>query len=239
MTPRIGFGRQQHQDPRSLNFLARHHPRAVASPTPRSYTWGLPTSQMRAQGDTPRCVGYTCAHEIAARPSVHTIGAFTGDDMYSLAQAIDRREGRHWDEGASIIAGVKALRERGYVVDFRWALSVEELAVGVSRIGPALLGVDWTEDMLEPDADGYIWPSGATVGGHAVLDRGYKTHSKPYEDGRHLIQNSWGTEWGGRGNSKTGVAPPGCAFITDEALRVLLSRPYADACIPTVRATVR
>lgn len=238
MTARIGFGRQQHQDPRSLNFLVAAHPKAVASPTPRSYTWGLPTSQMRAQGDTPRCVGYTCAHEIAARPSVHTISASAGDEMYVRVQAIDRREGRYWEEGASILAGVKALREMGFVLDFRWALSVEELAVGVSRIGPALLGVDWTEDMMEPDPDGYIWPTGEEIGGHAVLDRGYRMASKklrwPQHGGRHLIQNSWGLEWGGRGG-----APPGCAFITDEALRMLLSRPYADACIPTIRSTPR
>lgn len=227
----IGFGRMPHQDPKSLAYRVEDHPKAVAAPTPRSYTWGLPVGQMLNQLNTPRCVGFSCAHEIAARPAVRAVTSATGDGLYLMAQSIDREEGRVWDEGASILAGAKALQRWGRLKEYRWATSVEELALGVSRIGPAILGLDWFGGMMEPDADGYIWPTGSVVGGHAVLDRGYKRYSPPEgPSGRHLIQNSWGTSWGGRGG-----APLGCAFLSDEALRTLMARPYADACLPIVR----
>ena len=247
MTSTPGLGRQLFHDPRSIQpkFLVRNHRAAISSTqTPRSYTWGLAEEHVLNQLSTPRCVGYSGAHEIAARPSVYPVTAATGDNVYLTAQRIDRAEGRHWEEGASILAGAKALRELGFLKTFRWAKSAFEFAVGVSRIGPGWLGVDWTDEMFEPDADGYIWPNGTTQGGHAVLDRAYRTPasrttyrrpSAPFSNGRHTIQNSWGPSWGGRGTIKLGRAPKGCAFMTDEALQSLLDRPYADACIPEIR----
>lgn len=234
--PEHGLGRQPYHDPRSIQpkFLVRNSPAltATAATTPRSYTWGLNTTLDQLK--TPRCVGYSAAHEIGARPRVYPISASLGDEIYELAQSIDREEGRHWDEGASILAGAKALRKLGFLSEFRWAKSAAEFAVGVSRIGPGLLGVDWTEDMMSPDSDGYIWPTGDNLGGHAVADRGYRKPGRLSVSGRHIIQNSWGPRWGGRGPIGR-KAPPGCAFLTDEALQTLLDRPYADACIPVIR----
>ncbi len=60
--------------------------------------------------------------------------------------------------------------------------------------GPILAGL-WVDDAwMSLGADGLLseW-GGATYGGHAVCVVGYR------KDGRFIVRNSWGTQWGHRG----------------------------------------
>lgn len=218
MTDR-GLGRQPHQDERSRAFAVVD----VVSGAPRSYTWAGPTPL--DQGPEPECVGFSWAGEQGAKPVVIPVTNATGRSYYRQAQAIDRAEGRYWEAGASVLAGAKAVQAAGHMPEYRWAFGVDQFATGVSRIGPGVVGVDWHEGMMEPDGNGYVRPTGSMVGGHAILVRGYNVRAR-----RFLLQNSWGSGWGGRGG-----APRGCCWLSHEDLGDLLARQFADACIPMRR----
>jgi hypothetical protein len=140
---------------------------------------------------------------------------------YHRAQDLDEWPGRNYS-GTSVLAGCLVGRERGIWTGFRWAKSAEELAAGIVRMGPAVLGVNWREDSYETDANGIINAKGRTVGGHALLAFGFiPTGFSTYMGKRlaavglldgvraagepvFLIQNSWGDSYGKHGKA---IAP--------------------------------
>lgn len=217
-----GFGRLPYQDQRSRSFAVVD----IETRPPRSYTWGAPFAL--DQGPEPECVGFSWTGELGAKPLVVPVDDSYGRSFYRAAQAIDREEGRHWEAGASVLAGAKAIQRAGWMPEYRWAFGVDQFATGVSRIGPGVIGVDWFDGMMDVDAKGYIHPTGSVVGGHAILVRGYNVKLR-----RFLLHNSWGASWGGKGG-----APTGCAWLSHDDLGMLLARPYADACVPVRRAKV-
>lgn len=213
-----GTGRRQAFDEKSRAYGIL----AIEDREPRSYTWALP--YVLNQGANPYCVGYSCAGEVGARPSVRLVTNSLGDGLYYKAQRIDREEGRVWDVGASVLAGAKALMEQGYLVEYRWAFGERQLATAVSWKGPAVVGIRWPRGMSQPDSSGYVHWFGDEQEGHAVLVRGYNRTKK-----RYLLHNSWSPEWGGRGD-----APRGCAWMDEEDMADALA-DYGDAMIPMVR----
>ncbi len=201
-------------DERSKNFRVRE---LIATPTPRSYTWSCPI--WLDQGREGACVGFSVSHEAAARPvEVQGITDATAQALYKRAQLLDEWPGEDY-AGTSILAGVKAAQERAWYTEYRWAFSVEELALAVGYKGPAIIGVNWYNDMYNPNANGQIWPTGNLVGGHAILVRGY---SKKYK--MFLLRNSWGKWWGKEGD----------CYLSYQDMMVLL-RQDGEACIPIVR----
>lgn len=219
----FGLGRRPEFDERSRNFPITAHP-LVAGVGPRSFTWALNT--VLDQGSVGSCVGHAWAHELAAKPVVvQGVGSATALAIYHRAQQLDEWPGEYPAyEGTSVLAGAKATAEMGRLVEYRWAFGVDELARGVSRAGPAVIGVSWHRDMFDPGADGYVRPTGDVVGGHAILVRGYSVSKR-----RFLLHNSWGTRFGGKGG-----APPGCAWIDHDDLGALL-QAGGDACLPVRR----
>lgn len=211
-----GLGRLPHFDERSRAFGIV----AIEARPPRSYTWYCaPTLD---QGDQPECVGFSWSHELGARPVVIPVSNDRGRTLYRDAQAVDRAEGRHWDEGASILAGAKAVRASGLMESYRWAFSVGELATGVSWTGPAVIGVNWYAGMMNPDSNDLIRPTGSVVGGHAILVRGYSIKTR-----RFLLRNSWGPDWGRGGD---------CLIYEDHLAGLLAEQ--GEACIPVRRRKV-
>jgi hypothetical protein len=176
------------------------------------------------QGSEGACVGFSWAAELAARPVVvQAVADSTGQELYHRARQLDEWDGESY-EGTSVLAGAKATAELGHLVEYRWAFGETDLARGVSRAGPAVIGIDWHEDMWEPDGLGFVHPTGAVVGGHAILVRGYSVPKR-----RYLLHNSWGRSWGGRGG-----APAGCAWLDADDMATLLAN-RGDACIPVKR----
>lgn len=218
MTER-GLGRNPYQDPRSRAFGIVD----IESGDPRSYTWG--TTYQLNQGAEPECVGFSWTQEMGAKPVPILVDHERARATYRAAQGIDREEGRFWEAGASILAGAKAVQRAGHMPEYRWAFGVRQFAVGVSRVGPGVVGVDWTTNMMNVDSNGYIHPTGPVEGGHAILIRGFSVTKQ-----RFLAQNSWGLDWGGKGG-----APRGCCWISYDDMGDLLSRQWADACIPIRR----
>jgi hypothetical protein len=109
--------------------------------------------------------------------------------LYKAAQQVDEWPGEDYD-GTSVRAGAKVLRGLGFVSEYRWATTVEEVALALVSTGPVVLGTRWDEPMFEPDAAGFVHPDGKGVGGHAYLAIGVNRTL-----GRVRCLNSWG-DWG-------------------------------------------
>ena len=201
-------------DERSRSYPIRT---LIAQPAPITRTWRCTT--YLDQGQEGACVGYSIAHELAARPIEITATSDLAHDIYDRARQIDEWPGEDY-EGTSVLAGMKAAREFGYFREYRWAFGLNDLMLAVSFHGPAVLGVPWYEGMLEPDNHGYIHPTGEVVGGHAILCRGLNVRR-----GYFYLHNSWGQSWG---------PLAGACTIRFEDLDRLLHE-QGEACIPVGR----
>lgn len=184
---------------RTLDWRPQHDPRSrnypvMLEPTePRSYTWRC--DAYLDQGQEGACVGFSIAHEIAARPKVHPVTEDVAHQLYNTARQIDEWPGEDY-EGTSVLAGVKAAQQAGYYTGYRWAFTLNEALAGISRQGPAVIGVWWHEGMWEPDAKGFIHRSGQRVGGHAILVNGVSVPKRAVR-----VHNSWGRDWGHNGEA--------------------------------------
>lgn len=210
-------------DERSRNFPIRATFQVL--PAPRSYTWSV--ANWLDQGREGACVGFAWAHELLARPvCVPGLNDAFARDLYQRAQKIDQWPGGSYPganpfyEGTSILAGAKIAKELGYIKEYRWAFGLDDLRLAVGFKGPAVIGINWYEGMFNPDAEGYLKPTGRIAGGHAIL---VYSNSERYK--RFTVWNSWGRTWGRNGT----------AYISHEDMARLLSE-QGEACIPVVRA---
>lgn len=205
-------------DPRSRAFGAVT-PTLAVKPL-RSYRWGIRTAPVLHQRGEGACVPFGWSAEIAARPvEIAGITDAFAFAMYEDVRAIDRREGRHFPDGATVLAGAKACRERGFIGAYRWAFGVEDVCRVLGYLGPVVLGINWHESMYEPRGD-TLEVSGRVAGGHCILARGVDVKRR-----RVLLRNSWGADWGHHGD----------AWISMADLDRLL-RARGEACIPERRA---
>jgi len=166
---------------------------------PRSYTWRC--NSYLDQGSDGACVGFGVSHELIARPA--EAKGITYDyamELYWEAQKIDPWEGGAYDgaepfyEGTSVLAGVKAAQRDGWFDEYRWAFGLNDLILGVGYNGPAVIGVNWYEGMMDTDKHGYIKPTGRALGGHCILCNAINVKKK-----RFTLHNSWGINWGNNG----------------------------------------
>lgn len=205
-------------DPRSRGFPAVTS--EVRAKPPRSYRWGVRAAPVLDQGREGACVGFGWSAELAARP-VEVSGVSDGFalSLYRDAQAVDRREGRHFPDGATVLAGAKACSQLGFIGGYRWAFGLDEVVLTLGYRGPVVLGIDWYESMYEPAGD-TITVGGRLAGGHCILARGVDVKGQ-----RVLLRNSWGPGWGKHGD----------AWISMGDLDRLL-RARGEACIPERRS---
>jgi hypothetical protein len=188
-------------DERSRNFPIRE----VVSSTkkPRSYTWRC--DAYLDQGSEGACVGFSMTHELVARPAVYRDldSTFARKQVYWEAQKIDPWEGGSYPgaspvyEGTSVLAGVKVLKNLGYIEQYRWAFGLDDLVMAVGYCGPAVLGVAWYEGMFDPWSCGHLHVQGQVAGGHAILCKGVDVKDRTF-----TLHNSWGRSWGNGGDAK-------------------------------------
>ena len=191
----------------------------------RAYTWKC--NAVLDQGNEGACVGFAMAHELIAQPKVvKGIDAkFAREQIYWAAQRIDKFKGGSYPgaspkmEGSSVLAGIKVLKELGYVTEYRWAFSINDLALAVGYKGPAIIGIPWYEGMFKPASCGCLHPTGEKVGGHAIAVVGVNPRRQTF-----TLHNSWGPKWGNNGRAK----------ITFDDLEKLL-KESGEAVIPVVR----
>jgi hypothetical protein len=223
-------------DERSRNFSA-----AVGLETYpfRSYTWAC--DPVLDQGREGACVGFAWAHELSARPKVIERDNAFALQLYRRAQQLDQWPGENYS-GTSVLAGVKAVQEyknshgQSLVMAYRWGFGVKDVLKIVGYRGPVVLGINWYDNMYDPDSNNFIKASGEIAGGHAILMNGVRivkkdTAQKQYWENIDLdkswvrLHNSWGPGYGDNGE----------AFLTVRDLDKLLQED-GEACIPTLRS---
>lgn len=149
------------------------------------------------------CVAHAIAHELVASPiQQRGITPQLIKNIYCEAQKIDPWQGgacpdnnQPFYEGTSILAGVKIAQKMGFFETYRWAFGIKDLTVGISHFGPAVLGINWYENMSKPNVFGFIKPTGQLQGGHAILAYGVNFINKTIR-----LRNSWGKKWGRQGD---------------------------------------
>jgi hypothetical protein len=167
----------------------------------RSYTWRC--NEWFDQGKEGACVAYALGHEMASRPAEQKgiYDKWLIENVYWEAQRNDPWEGGAYPnanpryEGTSVLSGVKALHKQKFFGEYRWAFSFRDLLEGIGYNGPAVLGVNWYQNMFNTDSEGFIKPTGYIGGGHAVLARAVNVKT-----GVVTIRNSWGKSWGRNGD---------------------------------------
>lgn len=197
----------------------------------RGYRMWYDGSPFLDQGNWPACVGYAWAHWLAAGPTRNLIAGRTeyaaaiyAKALYKAAQQIDEWPGEDY-EGTSVRAGVKVLRDEGYVTEFRWATELSDVVEAVLLFGPVVVGTDWYSGMDQPTLStsgrAIMFSTGRLLGGHAFLVTGVNE-----DTGLFRIKNSWGRDW----------ANGGRAWMNIEAMANLLFSHNGEACLAVEKA---
>ena len=178
--------------------------------------WSLKTHlDQKSEG---ACVGFAWAHELAAVPIKISVNNETGREIYKEAQTIDEWPGEGY-EGTSVLAGAKIVKQRGYMTEYRWCFSGHDVRLALAYHGPVVFGINWFEGMLATDPHGYIHPTGAVLGGHAIVGIAVHTASS-----KIVLQNSWGEDWGIGGR---------CYLSWPDLDKVLAQQ--GECCVPIAR----
>lgn len=192
-------------DPRSWNYLVA--PPRVGTTAIAARTWYLrnPVLDQAAEG---ACVGHgVCNTCSASRMKVNLPHPqATAFGMYYGSRRIDEWEGESY-EGTSVNAGCKIAVELGFASGYRWAMGIEAVIETVLGVSPVVVGINWTDGMFSPDAQGVIRATGPVAGGHCVCVRGYSRKTSLFR-----IRQSWGLDHGLQGD----------VYLPDVDLDVLL-----------------
>jgi hypothetical protein len=218
MSELAGLGRLIERDDRSAQFKL---PRTTAPSTVRRKMWYA--APVLDQLSTPHCVGFTGFSWLQAGPIVNKKLAFTPGDVYKWAQDRDEWSGTNYD-GTSGLGLMKALLEKGYITEYRWAYDIETIFNWLLTSGPLCFGSYWHRDMFTPGDDGFIVVGGPEDGGHEYLLCGADRDRKCPDGttGAVRMQNSWGKGWGQKGR----------AWISKKDLETLLKNE-GDCCTGT------
>ena len=144
------------------------------------------------QGQTGHCVGFGWAGWVDAMPVEGTYQNADGHALYYECKVIDGEPLA--ENGSTVRSGALALRNRGRLAAFAFATSTAEIDAWINSQGSVVVGTSWTNDMFNPDANGFVKPTGAVAGGHCYL-----MLEKVDSQDAYVFQNSWGAGWGQNG----------------------------------------
>lgn len=147
------------------------------------------------QGDTPHCVGFGSAQWCNTVPVDDHFKNADGDDIYYACKEVDGEPGA--EDGSYVHTAAKVLKTRGRLSSYAWTNSIGTMQAWLLQKGPLVVGVDWYNDMFNPDADGYVAPTGGIAGGHCFAVVGELASEDAF-----LCLNSWGKSWAVNGRFK-------------------------------------
>lgn len=146
--------------------------------------WAHPDKALD-QGQTPHCGGFGWAQFGNVAPFDDH---YTNADGHAIYYEIKVVEGQPKQEnGCSIRGGATAMVNRGRISGYGFAADIAGVKDWVRTKGSIVLGTDWTNDMFNPDAQGYIHPTGSLAGGHC-----YDIIGDLVADKAAVCLNSWG-----------------------------------------------
>lgn len=195
------LGRRVEHDPQSWGFPAR---RAVRL---RTVLWPH-HAPILDQSDLGSCEGNSLAQLlnttkfVKSRPRGRYLDENAARSLYSEATALDNFPGQ-WpteDTGTSGLAVCKAGVNQGYLTRYDHAFGIDHTTAAL-QLQPLITGINWYNDMFEPDSKGFLHPIGGLAGGHALTLLGVNLRWEYY-----TILNHWynqdGTPWGANGRAK-------------------------------------
>lgn len=186
----------------------------------RDVTWKMPWMMPLDQGQEGACVGFGWSAELASAPVQYSVSDSFAQKLYNSARAEDKLMGNVYDEGASVLAGAKAVKRMGVIREYRWAFGVDQIIDTLIQKGPVVLGVNWYDKMYETNIAGLVDVDGELVGGHCITAFGYR---KNYQNQECIVwMNSWGPTYG----------VGGVGYLPVEGLARLMKED-GEACIAT------
>lgn len=185
--------RKEHFDEASKGYAIRKLFMGVQEPI-RKRLW-TPRRDPLDQGREGRCVVFGWGGELACTPHRYSVNNAWCNQTWPLVVAEDRKMGNNWSDGASVLAGAKAMKNLGKIKYYAWAFSTDDILQTLSRKGPVVLGINWYESMYYPDKDGLIRVEGKLAGGHCILASGIWPNHPKFGD-VVILPNSWGPTWG-------------------------------------------
>jgi len=220
------FDWRSYHDERSKDFPIRFLLPEQSINTSKLWTEG----PVLDQGSEGACVGFGWMAELTAEPIVPDPMPITASaeqealTIYKAAQLIDEWPGEDYS-GTSVLAGAKIMQEKGYIKEYRWCFSVEDLRDTVLNYGPVVIGVPWYQGMYVAD-NGLVSINGELVGGHCLTVTGYiPQHTvNGVTDDMFRWRNSWGTIYGDGGS----------AYIRVSDMQRLVNEG-GEMCVPLVR----
>jgi hypothetical protein len=147
------------------------------------------------QGQTNHCVGFGWAGWGDAAPTKGAYQNADGHAIYYECKVIDGEP--HGENGSTVRSGAIAMRNRARLAAFAFAQTTAEINTWIDTQGTVVCGTTWTNDMFNPDGEGYVKPTGGTAGGHCYL-----MIDRLDDQDAYLFQNSWGNNWGASGQFK-------------------------------------
>jgi C1A family cysteine protease len=222
--------RRESFDPKSRNYGVAE---VIASIEPRKRYWTHGT--VLDQGSEGACVGFGWTSELISSPKPFKVDEATGNNyalkLYNRAKQLDEWDGEDYS-GTSVLAGAKATKETGYIQEYRWAFTTEQVRDALITEGPVVIGVNWYNSMYSTRPSGLVEVNGYVAGGHCITLTGYNPRARlKGEPGYHEVfrwKNSWGSSYGVNG----------VGYIKIEDLDKLLQE-RGEACVPMQRTKVR
>lgn len=180
---------------RWLKKQKKPHPGPGPGPGPVDTTPSWELLIQLDQGQTGHCVGFGWSGWVDSAPVEGTYQNADGHALYYECKVIDGEPLA--ENGSTVRSGALALRNRGRLSAFAFATSTTEIDDWINNHGPVVVGTTWTNDMFEPDGQGFVKPTGPVAGGHCYL-----MIDKIDAEDAYLFQNSWGAGWGQAGRFK-------------------------------------
>lgn len=191
------LGRRIEHDPRSREYPARR-----AAGKPQSVLWPH-LAPVLDQGDTSSCTGHALAQCLNTASFRRSRTRYLNHDnamrLYALATQADGIPDNTYpptDDGSTGLGVAKAGVKLGYLSRYDHAFGFDHFLEAI-QLQPVIVGTTWTDDMFEPDARGYIYPTGDIAGGHEYLILGAQMRW-----GYVTILNSWASWWGLKGRAR-------------------------------------
>jgi hypothetical protein len=147
------------------------------------------------QGSYGTCVGNAWAGWGNAAPVEDSYLEADARKIYFEATCIGGSCDPSYQNGSSTRDGVKAMQARGKVTAYAFANTVADVSEWLQNHGPVVIGIDWTNDMFNPDSDGTVHDTGSIAGGHEIV----LIQDVPSK-GKLRARNSWGASWGKGGD---------------------------------------
>jgi hypothetical protein len=197
------FGRIEAPDVRDHSYPMMLATAELPSKLPDWTLWPMQLPVLD-QGNTATCVGHGWWNFLRCAPD-ELVPDFSPRDLYRRIVLVDEWAANDGEAtapdsqlqfGTSVRAGAKALQDLGLLATYLWAFDVETIVRFLAFKGPVVIGVDWTEGMMQADRKKFIHYSGRLRGGHCTLLRAVHVPRRLV-----MVTNSWGRRFGHWGDA--------------------------------------